>query len=119
MRSIAVVGFTLGILFLGGCATRPVNYHYGNYSRTLYRVKKDSTEESRAKHRASLQEIISTSERKGWRVPPGIYFEYGYILATEGNVDADRFFELEVKTYPESERFVSFVRSQMMANAES
>jgi hypothetical protein len=103
----------LGLLLLAGCATPPVNYYYGNYSRTLYRSKKDNTPASLEKHRHSLEDIIQTSEKKGIRVPPGIYCEYAYLLAKEGSPESDRYFSLEIKTYPESERFVSFIRAQI------
>jgi hypothetical protein len=100
-------------MILAGCSTPPVSYYYGNYSRTLYRSKKDNTPESLAKHRHALEDIIRTSEKRGVKVPPGIYCEYGYMLAKEGNPESDRYLSLEVKTYPESERFVSFVRTQL------
>uniref|UniRef100_UPI004048A0C3 DUF4810 domain-containing protein n=1 Tax=Rheinheimera sp. TaxID=1869214 RepID=UPI004048A0C3 len=101
------------LVLFSGCTTAPVEYFYGNYSQTLYRSKKDATPQSLEKHRQSLQAIIEKSEKKGIKVPPGIYCEYAYLLAKEGSPEADRYFSLEVKTYPESERFVSFVRSQL------
>ncbi len=105
---------TIALLtLLAGCTTPPVAYYYGNYSRTLYRSKKDSTPASLEKHRQTLEDIIKKSEGKGTRVPPGIYCEYAYILAKEGSPEADRYFSLEVKAYPESEQFVTFVRSQL------
>jgi len=36
-----------------------------------------------------------------------------YILSKEGNSEADRYFSLEIETYPESERFITFIRSQL------
>ena len=101
------------LALLAGCTTPPVSYYYGNYSRTLYRSKKDNTPESLVKHSQSLENIIQTSETKGIKVPPGIYCEYAYLLAKDGKPEADRYFSLEVKTYPESERFVTFVRAQL------
>jgi hypothetical protein len=103
----------VGLVLLAGCTTPPVNYYYGNYSRTLYRNKKDNTPESQAKYRQSLEDIIQTSAKKGIKVPPGIYCEYAYLLAKEGNQEADRYFSLEETTYPESARFVTFVRNQL------
>ena len=109
------IGLLIGLLgfLVGGCVSPPVNYYYGAYSRSLYRRKKDNTPESLAKHRDVLLDIIRTSERRGIKVPPGIYFEYGYLLAKEGSPEAERYFGMEVKAYPESERFVSFVRAQL------
>jgi len=106
--------FLIGcLLLISGCATPPVSYYYGNYSRTLYRSKKYNTPESLAKHRQSLEDIIQTSNKRGVKVPPGIYCEYAYLLSKEGSADADRYFSMEISTYPESERFVSFVRTQL------
>jgi len=102
------------LLLLGGCVTAPpVEYYYGNYSRTLYRSKKVSTPERLEIHRQTLEDIIEKSEKKGIRVPPGIYCEYGYVLSKEGSPEADRYFSLEIETYPESERFITFIRSQL------
>jgi hypothetical protein len=98
---------------LGGCVQPPVNYYYGRYSQSLYRSKKDGTPESLARHKKVLEDVIQKSTEKGWRVPPGIYCEYGYLLAKEGSAEADRYFSLEVQAYPESERFVSFLRTQV------
>ena len=106
--------FLLLLFLFAGCVTvAPVDYYYGNYSNTLYRSKKLSTPESLEMHRNTLEDIIQKSENKGRRVPPGIYCEYAYILSKEGNPEADRYFSLEVETYPESERFVTFVLSQL------
>jgi hypothetical protein len=107
------LAFLLLLIFMSGCATPPISYYYGNYSRTLYRSKKDNTPESVAKHVATLQDIITTSEKKGIKPPPGICCEYAYVLAKANNPESERFFQLEVKNYPESERFVKFIRSEI------
>ena len=104
-----------GVAVFSGCATQPVNYYYGQYSQTLYRSKKDETPATLATHKKTLLEIIQKSADKGYRVPPGIYLEYGYLLAKEGDKEADRYFSLEATTYPEAARFVAFVRSQISA----
>ena len=103
----------IAVVLLAGCSTAPVNYYYGDYSRTLYRSKKDSTPASLAKHRSTLEDIIQKSAKRGSRVPPGIFCEYGYLLAKDGSPEADRYFALEVETYPESKKFVDFVRGQL------
>ena len=87
--------------------------YYGSYEKTYYHSKKDGTPSSIAKYKESLEDIIKTSGEKNLRVPPGIYCEYGYLLAKEGSPDAERYFNLEVTTYPESARFVALVRSQL------
>jgi hypothetical protein len=115
----AIFPLLTGLLLSAGCATPPVNYYYGHYSQTLYHSKKDNTPASLAKHRQTLEDIIHTSEKKGSKVPPGIYCEYAYLLANDGSPDADRYFSLEVKTYPESAKFVGFVRSQIKSGSST
>lgn len=111
MRRLLILGW---LAVLAGCAA-PQTYYYGKYSQTLYRSAKDQTPEALAAHKKALLDVIDTTEKKNLRVPPGICLEYGYILAKEGSTEAERFFALEVKTYPESERFVSFIRTQLKA----
>ncbi len=110
-RSILLL-YCTSLLLIAGCAAPPL-YYYGNYSRTLYHAKKDSTPESLKKHMATLVDVIETSKKRNLRVPPGIYCEYGYWLAREGSSEADRYFALEVQAYPESARFVELLRSQI------
>jgi hypothetical protein len=111
MRSLWLL--STSVLILSGCATKPIDYYYGNYEKTYYHSKKDGTPSSIANYKESLEDIIKTSSEKGLRVPPGIYCEYGYLLAKQGSPDADRYFNLEITTYPESTRFVALVRSQL------
>lgn len=106
LRLLALMG-----LLIGGCATAPKPlYYYGSYSRTLYKLKKDPTAQSSAKHQASLEEVIRVSKEKNLRVPPGIYCEYGYLLWQEKRqTEAEAQFNLEMQTYPESTQFVTTV----------
>jgi hypothetical protein len=100
-------------LLLSGCATKPIDYYYGKYEKTYYHSKKDGTPASLANYKEALDDVIQTSGEKRLRVPPGIYCEYGYLLAKQGNPDSEKYFNLEVATYPESARFVALVRSQL------
>ena len=104
----------LGALLLVGCATPPpVNYYYGSYSRALYHAKKDGTPASIESYKKALRDVIDKSQKKNFRVPPGISCEYAFLLAKEGNPDAETYFALEVQTYPEATRFVEFLRAQL------
>ena len=108
-----LVPLLLATSFLSACATKPIVYYYDGYEQAYYHSKKDGTPASTAKYQKSLEDIIQTSEKKGIRVPPGIYCEYGYLLAKQGSANADRYFDLEVKAYPESAKFVALVKSQL------
>ncbi len=85
-----------------GCAPKPL-YYWGDYSNTLYRLRKDANDETRAKHMAELEAIVDKSNGNSMRVPPGVCCELGYMLAQKGNNKrAMEYFVLEKSTYPES-----------------
>jgi hypothetical protein len=92
-----------------GCATtqnRP-EYVWKGYSSSLYGSKKTPTDESLKNHKELLLSIMEESKTKNYRVPPGVYCEYGYILLKEGKKeDALKYFDLEEQTYPESRVFI-------------
>ena len=75
------------LFFLGGCAATvtEAGYYWGDYSQTLYKYTKDPNETTLAAHVEELEDIISTSDEKGLKVPPGIHAELGYIKARQGN----------------------------------
>jgi len=113
VRKLAQLLLAAVALLLGACATKPIDYYYGNYEQAYYHNKKDNTPAATAKYQKALEDIIKTSEKRGIRVPPGIYCEYGYLLAKQGNANAGRYFDLEVQTYPESAKFVALLKSQI------
>jgi hypothetical protein len=97
------LGFTLVVaLFLSGCAA-PSMYYWGDYSTTLYHLKKTPSDESLLKHQQTLENIIEESKTKNLRVPPGVYAELGYIyLRQNKNELAIQYFRMEKELYPES-----------------
>jgi hypothetical protein len=110
MKFKALSVFSVLILFLSGCATNKSMYVWGDYSDSLYKWRKDATDERAVEHKVALADIIKRSEAKGSRVPPGVYCEYGYMLLMEGEQEkALSFFEREAAEYPESKEFVSFL----------
>ena len=105
--AIAVAG---GLFF--GCAA-PSMYYWDKYSSSLYAYKKNPTDSTLAKYKKSLINIIEESPKKNLRVPPGVYCEYGYLLAKEGNsIEAVKYFDLEKSTYPEAAYFIDKMKSQ-------
>jgi hypothetical protein len=108
MKKILFISMII-CFFLSGCA--PVahhpQYYWGNYSHALYKNKKDHTPESYQEYKNALADIMEKSKTKGLLVPPGIYSEYGFILAQEGKFEeAQVYFNLEKEKYPESKIFV-------------
>ena len=101
MRASLVI---LILVFLSGCVTTvsQSNLYWGNYSNTLYMVKKEPSEETKATHEKELQSIVEKSKEMNLRVPPGIYAELGLYATERGdNDDAQNYFRLEQDTYSE------------------
>lgn len=104
MKKRCLLIASLAVLLFTGCATqqKPM-YYWGNYSHTLYQLKKHQNDESLSKHIECLDEIIKNSEENSTRVPPGVYAEYGYYMLNMGKkAEAVSYFRLEEQTYPES-----------------
>jgi hypothetical protein len=97
------LGLTLFIaMFLAGCAA-PSMYYWGDYSNTLYHLKKTPSDESVLKHQQALEKIIEESKTRNLVVPPGVYAELGYIyLRQNKNQIAIQHFKMEKEIYPES-----------------
>ena len=105
------------ILTSVGCATSNTNYYWGNYSSTLYNLKKNPGDDALNKHIKELKRIISKSKDKNLRVPPGIHAELGYRLAETNEMEEARI-ELanESVIYPESKTFIERVYSLLGLN---
>ncbi|MCX5815138.1 MAG: DUF4810 domain-containing protein [Proteobacteria bacterium] len=101
-------------ILLVGCVTtqnRP-EYAWGDYSSSLYGSKKTPTDESLKNHKELLLSIMEESKTKNYRVPPGVFCEYGYILLKEGKKEeAFTYFDLEEQTYPESRVFIQNLKT--------
>ncbi len=62
-----------------------------------------------------LYEIISKSQKKNKKPPPGICCEYGYMLLQNGRKDeAVKMFGLEAKYYPESVFFIKRLKDHTL-----
>lgn len=98
-------------IILGGLACLAVSacvpqsqYHWGDYSRSLYNYYGDSTKAK--EYREALVAVIVEAEPQG-RVPPGIYAELGYMELQAGNsAEAKQYFEKEKARWPESAAFM-------------
>jgi hypothetical protein len=109
----------LSAIFFAGCATQKPMYSWGDYSSSLYKLKKEPGEENLMKHKQVLLKIMEDSKENGLRVPPGVYCEYGYILMKEGKSnEALLYLDLEEKTYPESAVFIQRLKSQFTKTKE-
>ncbi len=78
-------------------------YYWGDYSRSLYKLKKEPNDENLIKHKQELENIIENSKSMTLRVPPGVYAELGYIYFKQNNDKlAFQYFNMEETIYPES-----------------
>ena len=99
----------LAVALLCGCVQQNQKlYSWGDYSTTLYKMKKNPCDETQQAHTTELKKIIDISKENNMRVPPGVNIEYGYLLMTRGQKDEGlRYFALEKQTYPESTTFIT------------
>ena len=106
----------LAALSVGCVQTGKPMYNWCDYSDSLYSCKKNEGPETLAKHQAVLERIITESNERSMRVPPGVCAELGYVYAAQNrNKEAIRLFQQEKQTYPESallmDRLVSRVEN--------
>jgi hypothetical protein len=102
-RSLLSLLLLLIVSSMIGCASQRM-YYWGDYSETLYAMRKDTNDETLLKHQKTLEQIIVESNSRNLRVPPGVYAELGYIYFRQNKNDtAVKYFDMEAKTYPESQ----------------
>jgi hypothetical protein len=94
----------LAIALLYGCAAPPKPmYYWGEYSQSLYSLKKNSNAETADSHLKVLDDIMLKSKEMDLKVPPGICAEYGYYMLSAGKKEeAKKMFQTEKDIYPES-----------------
>jgi len=105
---------------LCGCATKvsQSNLYWGNYSNTLYMVKKEPSEASNAAHKEELESIVEKSKNMNLRVPPGVYAELGlYAMEAGDEATAKNYFRLEQETYPEGSILMQHVLKDKLSKS--
>ena len=101
-RALFLPFFLFICLGLPACAPTGM-YHWGDYEDSLYARYTDAGEEGQAEAFKMLEVTIQEAEAKNYRVPPGVYAEYGYLLFKQGKPDqAITHFRKEAETYKES-----------------
>jgi len=101
----------LVLLSIGCISSAPrIKYYWGDYSNTLYKWTKCPNEETLLDHWEMLEKIIAYSDKRNYRVPPGVYAELGYIYYMHNhNDEAIKFYKMEITTYPESKTLVQIL----------
>lgn len=99
---------------LGLTACAPTIYHWGDYEDSLYKRHKDASEQGQVEAFKMLEVTIQEAEAKSYRVPPGAYADYGYLLFKQGKPDqAITYFRKEADTYKESKYLMDSVISRI------
>jgi hypothetical protein len=112
IASIYRLLFIVVALSLTACA--PSIYHWGEYEDSLYKLQKDASEQGQAEAFKMLEATIQEAEAKNYRVPPGVYADYGYLLFKQGKHDqAITYFRKEAVTYKESKYLMDSIISRI------
>jgi hypothetical protein len=101
---VRTVFFAIALVFFSGCVAKvsQSNLYWGNYSNTLYNVKNEPGDSTKAAHETELKSIVEKSKELNLRVPPGIYAELGlFAMERSDNNAAQNYFGLEQDSYPE------------------
>lgn len=94
-------------ILLSACNATQGGLYWGGYSNTLYEFKKEPGDETRQDHVKSLNDIITTSDKKGIRIPPGVLVELAIMEIESGNPEnANALLDRELSIYPESKTLV-------------
>ena len=117
MKNTTIV--LLFVFLIVGCTPQTM-YYWGDYSNSLYKMKKDATPETLDKHKIELLDIINKSNEKGLRIPPGINAELGYIYLLQEQYDqAMVYLNEEKSTYPESTKFIDDLLQNLSEGEEN
>ena len=101
----------LGILIvLCGCAATPPYVYYGDTSHNYYRYVKNRDAKSLEQYKKSLELVFKHSQKKGIKVPPGLYCDYALIMLTLNQNDvAKEYFQKEKVNWNESQPLMDFL----------
>jgi len=112
MKTTRIITF-LTLALLAGCAPSKVPFYWGEYSSTLYDLKKNPDDKTLEAHKKELLVIMEESGKRKKNVPPGVNAEYGYILLRSGNeAEGMEFLDKEADLYPESIVFIQRLKAE-------
>jgi hypothetical protein len=116
MRKIALAASIASISFLSACAPAS-RFEWGNYEMALYAYAKNPA--ARDTYRQALVTAIEQG-RSTDRIAPGLLAELGYLYLEDGDrSQAVRYFEEEMRLFPESAPFLTRVIARVNAGASS
>lgn len=112
MRKIFVTAIC--VMALASCQTQKSLYSWYDSEDATYQYTKRLTDEKLEKAMEQYKKVIT--KQKGTRkiVPPGVNAEYGFLLYKAGKKEEGlELLRAEIKTYPESEKFISRIINQL------
>jgi hypothetical protein len=102
----------LAIFFIG-CQPAKATFYWGDYSSTLYNMKKNPDDKTLELHKKEILNVIETSNKQKQQIPPGVFAEYGYILLKAGDEPGGmEYLDKELKLYPESQVFITRIKAE-------
>lgn len=110
MKKLLQIG---AVLLLTGCQTTDQIYYWGDYSQSVYEYNKNPSVSTTNEFRETLEDIIDTSNSENMKVPPGVYFELGYLnLKLNNSAKGMEYLNKEREIYPESEKVIATLIKQ-------
>jgi hypothetical protein len=109
-KSFSRVLYIIFATSIVGCAT-PTIYHWGEFEEGLH---DRFVNEDHAQADVYLLETINTASEQNFKVPPGAYADYGFILFRRGDHEgAKAYFEKEKNAFPESSALMTKLIEQV------
>ena len=106
--------FSLTIVF-SSCGGPKTLYKWDKYENVSYSYTKEPNEKNE-KNLMKCYDKMLQLQGKSYRrvVPPGLCAEKAYMLWKAGNkTEAIKYFDLEIKNYPESKLFIDRIKKQI------
>jgi hypothetical protein len=101
-------------LLLSSCAVQNSIYIWSDYKAVLSRYTEKPNANNKQALEESLLRVISESIQQKKKVPPGIYLQYAYLLASDGKKEfASQYYLLEKSRYPESTILVNELEAEL------
>jgi hypothetical protein len=102
------------MIAMASCTTQKSLYSWYDSEDATYIYTKRATDEALKSAMLQYQKVIARQEGTRKVVPPGANAEYGFLLYKAGKKEEGlALLKEEIKTYPESEKFISRIINQL------
>lgn len=112
-KTIKLISIFAFVLLAMSCTSTKL-YSWYDYQEDYYHFQKEADKDSLDDLIKTYQKIIDNQKETRGIVPPGIYADYGWLLAQSGKVkEAKEMLAKEIELYPESEVFVGSILKRL------